>query len=479
MKLLETKKLENSMVELQIEVSKEEFAEGLTKAFKKNGKKISVPGFRKGKATRAMIEKIYGKEVFYEDAVNETYPEVYEKAVQEAKLEPIDRADVEIIKLDENGYTFKATVAVKPEVKLGKYKGVSAEKKAVSVTAKDVDAELEKYRQRSARLVEINDRAAKNEDTVTIDYSGSVDGVKFDGGTAQKQDLKLGSGSFIPGFEEQVVGHKIGDSFDVKVTFPKEYHAADLAGKDAVFAVTLHEIKQTEYPTIDDEFVKDVSSTANTVAEFKNEIKANLKLAIERQADAEYEDALIDAVVENMTVEVPHVLVDRQLDQMCSDYDYRLHAQGLDLKSYLQMLGTDLEGFKKNFEPQGLKRAKTKLALEAIAKQEKLTVDEKTLENEYEMLAKQYQMEVKDVKKYVPEFEIEKDILMNKAIEFVKENAVAKAANKTTEKKDDAVAEKKPATKKPAAKKETTAKKEPAKKATTTKKTTTKKTTDK
>lgn len=473
MKVVAVNKLEKSKVELEVEVSSEEFKAAVDKAARKMLPKIQINGFRKGKAPRHLVERQYGAEIFYEEAVNISYPEAYEAAVAEAKIEAINAADVEIIKIDKDGYTFKATVEVKPEVKLGKYKGIEVEKPAVKVTAADVNKELENIRARQARLVDISDRAAKDGDTVTIDYSGSVDGKKFDGGTAEKQSLKLGSGQFIPGFEEQVAGHKIGDSFDVNVTFPKEYHADELAGKDAVFAVTLHEIKETVLPTLDDEFIKDISTEFDTLKDYKADLKKKLTEAQENAAMTEVENRVIDKIVDKMKVDLPSVLVERQIDQMCQDFDYRLRSQGLDLENYLKFAGgVTIEQFRENFREEGEKRAKIRLALEEIIKLEKITIDEETLNKQYEDIAAQYGMEASKVKTMIPAYEIESDLAMNKAVNLVRDSAVIKTAEKKAE--TAAKDEKKPsAEKKPAAKKTTAS--GTAKKASTGAKTTAKK----
>ena len=479
MKVVSVNKLEKSKVELEIEVSAEEFKTAVDKAAKKMLPTISINGFRKGKAPRYMVEKIYGKEIFFEEAVNLSYADAYDAAVAEAKIEPINMPQLEIIKLDEEGYTFKATVEVSPEVKLGKYKGLEAEKVAVKVTAAEVNKELENIRARHARLVDVTDREAKDGDTVTIDYSGSVDGVKFEGGTAEKQELKLGSGQFIPGFEDQVVGHKIGESFDVNVTFPKEYHADELAGKAAVFAVTLHAITETVLPELDDEFVKDISADFETLKDYKADLKKKIMASKESTAASELENELIEKAVDSSKVEVADVLVERQLDNICQDYDYRLRAQGLSLEQYLSFMGgMTMEQFRASMREQAEKSAKTLLVLKAIVKKEKITIDEETLNNQYEILAAQYGMEVEDVRASIPVGDLEGDLSINKAVELIRESAVVTTVDKKTEKA--AETEKKPAAKKttstaakkPAAKKtttSTTAKKPAAKKTTANK----------
>jgi len=423
MKLLSKNKEEKSKVVLEIEVTQEEFEEALTKAFKKNVSKITVPGFRKGKAPRKMIEKYYGESVFFEDAVNESYPAAYEEAVKEAGIEPIDRADVEIIKLDKTGYTFKATVAVKPEVILGEYKGLTVTKKVPVVTDEEVDAEIERLRERNSRLVEVKDRPVKNGDTVLIDYAGYLNGEAFAGGTAEKQTLKIGSGQFIPGFEEQIIGKNIGEEFDINVKFPEEYHASELAGKDTVFKIKLHEIKETELPELDNEFIKDISTEFDTVEAFKEDLKKKMQENNEQKAEREVEDKLIDKVVEKMQVDLPEVLVERNIDQMVQDFDYRLRSQGLDLPSYLQITDTKMEDFRKNFAEEAEKRVKVRLALEKIAELENLKATEEEIDKEYDTLATQYKMDKEKIKTYIPTEDIANDLAVNKAIDFIKENA--------------------------------------------------------
>ncbi len=453
MEIKTNKKLDGNKVELEIAVSAEEFEAGIEQAYRKNKNSITVPGFRKGKATRSMIERMYGEGVFFEDAVNATYGKAYDDAVAQSGIKPIENPAVEILTLDKTGYTFKATVTVEPEVTLSKYVGVEVTKDAVKVSAKEVNEEVEKLRQKNSRLVSVTDRAAKLEDTVVIDYSGSVNGEKFEGGTAEKQNLKLGSGQFIPGFEDQIVGKNIGDEFDVNVKFPEEYHAPELAGKDAVFAVKLHEIKVTELPELDDEFVKDISTEFDTLDALKADIKKKLLESKEKAADAKVEDDIIDAVVDGMTVDLPEVLVERQLDELCNEFAYRLQAQGLDFKTYLQITGMTLETFRDGYKDIATKRAKVRLAVNKVAELEGFTATAEEIEAEYNKVAEGYSMEVSQVKAYIPESEIVADLVNGKAIDFVKANAVITSA-KAAKKADGEAAEKKPAAKKTAKKAE-------------------------
>ncbi|HEX2939075.1 MAG TPA: trigger factor, partial [Ruminiclostridium sp.] len=307
MGLNSSNKIETNKYELEISVDKDKFAEAVDKAFKANGKRINVPGFRKGKAPRSVVEKLYGEGVFYEDAVNSLYPEAYEAAVKEAGIEPVDRADIEVVKLDKDGFTFKAKVTVKPEVEVGDYKGLKAVKKVYTVTDGDVDHELFHVRERNARIISVEDRAAQKGDITVIDFEGFLDGVPFEGGKAEKHELELGSGSFIPGFEDQVVGHNVGDEFDINVTFPEKYQSEQLAGKPVVFKIKLHEIKARELPELDDEFAKDVSEF-DTLDEYKADIKKHIQEAKDRKSTNDVDDALIDQIVEGMKAEIPEVM---------------------------------------------------------------------------------------------------------------------------------------------------------------------------
>jgi len=491
--LKEVKNIEKNVVELEITVSAEDFEVALEKAYRKNIKNMNIPGFRRGKAPRKFVEKMYGEEVFFEQAVNDTYPEAYENAIKEGKINPVDRASIEVVDVSKDGYTFKATVTVKPEVELSQYKELAVEKVKVNVTDADVDAEIEAIRQRYGRLITVSDRAAQLDDTVVIDFEGFVDGVAFEGGKGENHNLKLGSGQFIPGFEDQIVGKNTGDTFDVNVTFPKEYHAEDLSGKDAVFKVTLKEIKVTELPALDDEFAKDASEF-DTFEEYKKATKDRLTENKERQSDMDVENDILKALSDNMTADIPQVMIDNQVENLIKDYDQRLHMQGLSLEMYLQYTGGDMDSFKKMFEEQAVSNVRTRLALEKVVELEKIVVSDEEINDEIKLMADEYKMEVEKIKAFVPAEELAADIAVRKAIECVKNNAVitevakkkapaAPKAKKTTAKKDaDAPAEKKPAAKKTTTAKKTTAKKDadaPAEKKPAAKKTTTKKAADK
>ena len=414
---------EDKKVELEIAVSAEDFNKAVDAAFQKNGKKINVPGFRKGKAPRKMIEKMYGEGMFFEEAVNNTYPAAYQAAVEEAGIEPVDRADIEVMEVSkENGYTFKATVTVKPEVTLEGYKGIEVEKKISVVTADELDAEIGRQREQGARVIAVEGRTAANGDTAVIDFEGFVDGVAFEGGKGTDYPLELGSNSFIPGFEDQVVGHNAGETFEVNVTFPENYQAEELKGKAAMFQVTVKELKMKELPELDDEFAKDVSEF-DTLEELKADISKKLQEKKDEQSDTDVENKLMEAVANKMVVEIPECMFDARVDEMLRDFEYRLQSQGMDLKNYLQYTGMELDAFRKTFRPQAEAQVKTRLALEKIVELEKIEPTSDEVEAEFLNIAQQYKMEVEKVKGIVPSSDIKSGLAMNKALDIVRENA--------------------------------------------------------
>lgn len=458
MSLVSMNKTEKNTVVLELEVGKDEFQKAVNDAYRKNAGKIQIPGFRKGKAPKAMIEKLYGTAFFYEDAVNALYPEEYEKAVEENGIEPVDKASIDVTAVDDDGFQFTATVTVKPEVKLGKYKGLKAEKVMEAVAAEEIDAEIEKVRQQNSRLIDVTDRVAQLDDLSVIDYEGFVDDVAFDGGKGENQSLKLGSGQFIPGFEEQIVGKSIGDEFDVNVTFPEEYHSEDLKGKSAIFKVKLNGLKYSEVPELDDEFVKDVSEF-DTLDEYRADIGAKIQEKKDKTAQNETEDNLMQQVIDDMEVEIPEVMYDHEIDGMVQDFAYRMQSQGLNMETYMQITGMDMDKFREGFKEQAEKKVKFRLALEALVAAEGITASEEDVSAEFEKLAAQYEMGVEDIKKYIPAEQLHQDLAMNKAIDLIRESAEIKEVEKKEvkeEPKEDAkkpAAEKKPAAKKPAAKK--------------------------
>ncbi len=447
MKLLATKKVEENVYELEIRVEAEEFKAACEKSYKKNASKLNIPGFRKGKAPKAMVLKMVGEEYFFDDAINDTYPAAYEAALEESKLEPVDKADVELADVSAEGYTFKAKVTVRPEVKIEGYKGLTAHKSAVEVTDEEVSAELARMADRNSRMITVEDRAAENGDIAVIDFEGFVDDKAFEGGKGENYSLTLGSGQFIPGFEEQVVGHKPEEEFDVNVTFPEEYHAEDLKGKAAVFKVKLHELKKKELPAIDDEFAKDVSEF-DTLEELKADIKAKALEHKNHQAEERFENELVEAAAEKVEAIIPQVMFDRKIDDMIQDFGYRLQSQGLNLDTYLQYTGMDMEAFKKSFAPQAEVQVKSTLALQKIAELEDIQVSDEEIEAEYKKTAEAYNIEIDKVKTFIARDSIVSNLTLNKAIDLLKEHAVIvegdkeeKPAKKTAKKKAAKTAE--------------------------------------
>ena len=435
MELKNTEKQEHSVVALTIEITKAEFEAAKDKAFKKTGKNITVPGFRKGKAPRKMIEKLYGEGVFFEEAFNIVYPDAMEMAVEKSGIKPVGRADVDLgDPAEEGGLTIIAKVPVEPEVELGEYKGIEVEKETVKVLQADVKAELNRMAQRNART-ETVERKAKKNDTVDIDFEGFVDGVPFEGGKAEHHELTLGSGAFIPGFEDQLIGCKAGDEKDVVVTFPEEYHAKELAGKEATFKCKVHKVEETILPEIDDEFAKDVSDTCETLDDLKKEITERLKAERQEAADNAFEEKVLDAVIDGMKADIPAAMIDSQVDTIVQDFGYRLQMQGMGLEQYLKMTGTEMGAFRAMFKDQAERQVKTRLALQKVVELEGITVSDKELEEEYAKMAEQYKMEVEKVKAIVSKEALEGDLKISNALEYakVKKAAKKKAAEETTE----------------------------------------------
>ncbi len=423
MALKSSNKIDTNTYEIEVTVTPEVFTEACKSAYMKQRKSIQLPGFRKGKATQGMIEKVYGEAAFYEEALEIVYPEAVTAAISEAELRTVDQPyDLEVPVMSKSeGVEMKMKVTVYPEVKLGEYKGLSASMLPTEASDEDVDKEIENMRDRNSRLVSVEDRAAELGDTAEIDFEGFVDGVAFDGGKGENYPLELGSGSFIPGFEEQVAGHKIDEEFDVNVTFPEEY-AAELAGKDAVFKCKIHEIKTKEMPELDDEFVKDVSEF-DTLDELKADIKKQITEKKEAEAKTDFENQLIEQVVENMECEVPECMFDHRTDEMIQDYSYRLQMQGIDLNTYLSYLGQDMDSFKASFRSGAENQVKASIALEAIVDAEKIEATEEEIDAEIAKLAEQYQMEAEQIKNAVPADQIATDIKTRKAVELVVSSA--------------------------------------------------------
>ena len=436
MNLISCEKLEKSMVELQFSIDAETFKVAVNNAFKREGKKYAIPGFRKGKAPRHMIEKMYGSDIFHYDAVNDLFPEAYEAAVKEAKIDVVGRPDPEVVSMSEaDGVVLKVKVAVKPEVELGEYAGLTVTKEAKNVNEADVDAEVKRMQDRNGRLL-TREGAAENGDTVDIDFEGFVDGKAFEGGKAEHYSLVLGSGSFIPGFEDQVVGHSAGEEFDVNVKFPEEYGGAELAGKDATFMIKLHEVKYKELPALDDDFAKDVSEY-DTLDELKDSIRNNIKTNLDKQAEQKVENDLMDQVITNMKADIPDAMVDSRIDELVQDFEYRISQQGLKLADYLKYMGMNIEQFRAQFKEQADKQVKMRLAMEAIVAKEGITASDEEFEEEVKRIADAYKMEADKVKSIVDAAAVKADLAINKAIDFVKEKANVVTAEPKEEEKQD------------------------------------------
>ena len=414
--------LGKNMVKLTIEADAAEFEEALQKAYLKNRNRISVQGFRKGKAPRSIIEKLYGAGIFYEDAANLIIPDAYEKAAQESGLEIVSRPEIDVEQIEKGKpFIFTAEVAVKPEVTLGQYKEIEVEAKPVEVTAEELDAELGRVREQNSRMITVDDRAVEDGDLTTIDYEGFVDGVPFEGGKGENQALAIGSHSFIDTFEEQLIGKKIGEEAEIHVTFPGDYHAKELAGKPAVFKVTVKEIKVKELPNLDDEFAQDVSEF-NTLEEYKADLEKTIRERKEKDAKRAKEDAVVEKIIENAQMEIPQAMIDSQARQMADEFAQRLQMQGMQMDQYFQYTGLDADKFVETTKPQALKRIQTRLVLEAVVKAENIQVSDEELEKEFEEMAKAYQMETDKLKELIGEKEKEQmkmDLAVSKAVDLV------------------------------------------------------------
>lgn len=427
MSLKSSNQVDTNRCELVVTVAADEFENAIEKVFKRESKKITLPGFRKGKAPRAFIEKYYGEQVFYEDAINMVYPSALEEAVKEAGIRMIeDRVDFDLLESGKGkDLVFKVVVTTYPEVSIEGYRGIEVTKKSAEVTDDDVDAELARVQDRNSRMVTVEDRAAENGDTVEIDFEGFVDGEAFEGGKAENFNLELGSGQFIPGFEDQIVGHNTGDEFDVNVTFPEDYHVAELKAKPAVFKIKLHEIKAKELPEIDDDFIKDISEF-DTVADYRADVKSKLETSREKQAADDVDNQIINALIEKLQGEIPEAMYQNRITQDIREFDYRLHSQGLDLRTYIQYTGMNEAALRASFKPQAERQVKLRLALEKIAELDGIVPTEEEIEAEYSKLAEAYKMEVEQVKNIIPTEDLSKDIAVEKAMGIVRDNAVVK-----------------------------------------------------
>ena len=423
---VQVEKLEKNMAKLTIEVSAAEFEKALEDAFLKNKNKISVPGFRKGKVPRQMLEKMYGPEIFYEDAANALIPDAYSKALDECEEDIVSYPEIDVTQIEKGkSFIFTATVALKPEVKLGKYKGVKVEAAEVTVTDEEVDAKIEKERENNARTIEVTDRPVKDGDMTVLDFEGFVDGVAFDGGKGENYPLTIGSGAFIPGFEEQIVGAEIGKEVEVNVTFPEDYQAEELKGKAAVFKCTIKEIKEKELPALDDEFASEVSEF-DTLEEYKKDVKETLTIEKEKAARDAKEAAVIDAIIADSDMDIPEAMVTTQQKQMIDEFAQRMQMQGLSMEQYFQFTGATLDKMMEQVKPQAETRIKSRLVLEAVAAKEGIKATEEDYEEEIKTMAEVYQMEPDKIKEMLPEKSVKGDIAVKKAAEFVVNNAKAK-----------------------------------------------------
>lgn len=426
MSLKATNNVETNKYELEIEISAEDFEAAIEKAYLKARKNIAMPGFRKGKAPRKLIEKEYGEQVFFEDAVNLLYAPVVNGAVEESGLELVTRPEVEVTEISkENGVNLKATCITKPEVEVKDYKGIEVEKVVNPVTDEDINKQLDALREKNVTVETVDDRAAENGDDVVIDFEGFKDDVAFEGGKAEDFTLSLGSGQFIPGFEDQIVGHNAGEDFDINVTFPDEYQVKELAGAPAVFKIKLKSISKKVMPELDDDMVKD-STEFDTVDEYKADVKKKLEEANEKHADSEVEAKIFDKVIENMTAEIPQVMFDNRVNEMISELEQRLAPQGISLDLYMQYTGQTIDTVKKAYAEQAEKQVKLRLALEKIAKLENIEVTEDELKAEFDKLAEAYKLDVDQIKQFIHDDDLKKDIAVGKAVDLIKDAAVIK-----------------------------------------------------
>lgn len=424
---LQVEKLEKNMAKLTIEVPASDLEKALQSAYKKQKNKISLPGFRKGKVPRQMIEKMYGAEIFFDDAANEIIPKAYADAYDECELEIVSRPEINIVQIEKGKpFIFTAEVATKPEVTLGDYKGLKVDKVSTRVTQKEVDEEIEKERERNARTIEVTDRAVQDKDEVTLDFEGFVDGVAFEGGKGEDYPLTIGSGSFIPGFEEQLIGAEIDKEVEVNVTFPKEYHSEELAGKDATFKCTVHTIKAKELPELDDEFASEVSE-CETMDAYRAEVKKNIKERKERTGKEKKENQAVDQAIENAQMDIPEAMIEFQVRQMADDFARRIQQQGLTVEQYFQFTGMTAEKMLEEMRPQAEKSIKTRLVLEAIVKAENIEVSDERVEEELTKMAEAYQMEVEKLKEFMGENEkkqIKEDLAVQEAITLLVNESV-------------------------------------------------------
>lgn len=420
-----TKNEKANSYELVVNVDGETFNKAINAVYKKQVKNINIRGFRKGKAPRHMIEKMYGSEVFYEDAMQDCYPEALYEAAKEAEVKIVKVESIEALEANADGFTFKAQIIVEPTMEINNYIGFEVTKKSTEVTDELVDEEIEKVRDRNSRMVAVEDRAAQDGDVAVIDFEGFVDGVAFEGGKAENYNLKLGSGNFIPGFEEQIVGHNVDEEFSINVKFPDDYQAEELKGKDAEFKIKLHEIKAKELPEVDDDFVKDVSEK-ETLAEYKEELKETIAKRLEDESAKDIDDQIANKLIELIEGEIPEAMYDNQADELVREFDMRLRSQGLDMNTYMQYMGMDAEALRGMYREEAEKRVKLRLALETVAKKENVEVTDADLEDEFSKMAEAYKMEVDKVKAAIPAESLKEDLKTEKALKLIKEKVVIK-----------------------------------------------------
>lgn len=424
MSLKSSNKVETNRYELTVEIDGKTFEDAVNKVYKREVKKITIPGFRKGKAPRALIEKEYGAEVFYEDAMRDLYPEALENAAKEANLTLVrDKIDLDVVEAGKNGFTFKAVVTVEPEISIDNYKGIEIKPMSLEITEEDIDVDVKRIQERNSRLVTVEDRAAENGDIAVIDFEGFLDGVPFDGGKAENYSLTLGDGQFIPGFEEQIVGHNTDEEFTINVTFPEEYQAEELAGKATEFKIKLHEIKKRELPEVNDEFVQDVSEFDN-VADFRNDLKEKLQKSRETEAENDKNNQISKKLAELLVAEIPQAMYENQIDNIIGEFEMNLRAQGLDINTYMQYMGLDEAALREQYKERAENQVKVRLALKAVAEKENITVTDEEIEEEYKNVAEAYKVEVERVKAAFTADEIASDLKAKKAIDLVRDTTV-------------------------------------------------------
>ncbi len=436
MSLKNSTKTKENTYEVEVSVDAETFAKAVNKAYKKQVKNINVPGFRKGKAPKSIIEKMYGEGVFYEDAMQDCYPEALDAATKEAELNVIAVDSLEALDASKDGFTFKATVITYPVIDINDYKGITVTKKSTRVTKKLIDEEIEKVRDRNSRMITVEDGEVVDGDMVVIDFEGMKDGVPFEGGKAENYNLKIGSGNFIPGFEEQIIGHKTGEEFTITVKFPEDYQAEELKGADAEFKINLHEIKRKELPELDDEFVKDVSDK-ETLDEYKEEIKETLKKRLEDEQKKDIEDQVITKLCDSVEGEIPEQMYDNAVNEMIQEFDMRLRSQGMDFNTYMKYMGATPDTLKEMYRPDAERRVKLRLALEKIAEKENFEITAEELDAEYNRLAEQYKMDVEEVKKAINDESLSADLKTQKAMDFAVDNSKTESKKSTEAKTEE------------------------------------------